>query len=703
MVLLAGSLYAAQIHGVVRDLSYGEGIGFAEIQIIELKRGVVAHADGEYHIPRLPDGMFTVRASRIGYHSRELVVTLKGLAPQRIDFPLELDHVTMPEVVTETRRERPMAAQSFAVEGRELQERMASSVADAFAGVNGLTARTMGPAPARPVARGMSGARLLVLEDGRPTGDLSASSSDYAVAIDPLLAERMTLVRGPRAYHFGSSVMSGVVNVERRLLLGTEPHRLAGRVMFHGQSVDQSAASSLTLAVPVSVLALHVEASAKRSGVLRTPDKILLNTQAQLASGRLGASIAERWGNAAVSYNRFSTEYGLPGGFLGAHPQGVSVDLLRELFQSSVLWHVKRSLIEDIRADYIFTRVHQREYEASGALGVEFGVLNDRFGVELELAPFAGLHDVRVSGDFSLRDYETAAFSFTPDSRLRTYGVVTSAARRAGNWQLTAALRSDLAELAPDFQDTSRVVGIIRDRRFSGASGAFRGDRILSDHWSIGLQAARSFRAPEIEELYSEGPHLAAYSYEIGNPDLPAEHGWGLETDVEFHLSSLSATAAVFSNRFTSYIFPQPTGRPSAVRNDLELYQYKAADALLSGAELSCELSFTDTDAINGSVSYVSGNLLGLGALPAMPPLSGKVAYVKQIREWHIASELTGSLCQRELGEFERPTAAYMRADLGASRYWTLSRALVILTVSARNVLDTPYRKSPVPRQIYCS
>ena len=45
----------------------------------------------------------------------------------------------------------------------------------------------------------------------------------------------------------------------------------------------------------------------------------------------------------------------------------------------------------------------------------------------------------------------------------------------------------------------------------------------------LGASIARSFRTPAIEELYSNGPHLASHSYEIGNPDLEAETGLGFD------------------------------------------------------------------------------------------------------------------------------------------------------------------------------
>lgn len=692
LLLQVGSLYSAQIEGIVTDHESGDSLGFAEIQLVELNRGVVAHVNGEYHFQRLPAGNFTIRVSRIGYRVETRRVSLAYNEVLKLNFALDPDHVQIAEVTTNARRTNYAEQLSVEISGRDLQEQLGSTVAESFGSTAGIAVRSMGPAPARPVSRGMGGARLPILEDGQPTGDLSASSSDHAVAIDPLLAQTLEIVRGPEAFHYGSSVMGGVVNIERNALLGVEPHRATARLLLQGNSVAKSAGSSLSLAVPLSRFAARGDLSLKRSGDVRTPEGLLNNTQSEISSGSLGLSLIDRWGFAGGAYSRFHTTYGLPGGFLGAHPEGVSLDLLREAVQVRGEWHVNSNLLTDLDANYSFSRVHQQEFESSGSLGVEFGLLIDQFGMEAKFQPFAGFKDIRLSSNFSLRDYETAAFSFTPDSKQIESGVALSATRMFGKWDMSAALRGDIARVEPDFIDTSRVIGIIKPRDFSGLSGALRLDRALSSYWFIGAQLSRSFRTPQIEELYSEGPHLAAYSYEIGNTSLPAESGWGAEGNAFFKVETAELTLRGYANRFSSYIFPQSTGRPSPVRNDLELYQYRASDALLTGFEVEGNVDITPIDQIYAQASYVHGEILGGSLLPSIPPLSFSLAYTKELYDWRLTPQLKGAAAQRELGEFETTTSGYLRTDFALSRYWSLERTLVVLTASIDNIFNTAYR-----------
>lgn len=83
------------------------------------------------------------------------------------------------------------------LEGRQLDRRLAPSIAATLAGEPGVTARSNGPMATQPVIRGLSGDRVLVLEDGQRTGDIATTAPDHAVTIDPMTARRVEVVRGP--------------------------------------------------------------------------------------------------------------------------------------------------------------------------------------------------------------------------------------------------------------------------------------------------------------------------------------------------------------------------------------------------------------------------------------------------------------------------------------------------------------------------
>jgi iron complex outermembrane recepter protein len=77
----------------------------------------------------------------------------------------------------------------------------------------GVSATSFGPNASRPVLRGFQGERVRVLSDGIGSFDVSNTSVDHAVVINPLTADRIEVLRGPASLLYGSSAIGGVVNV----------------------------------------------------------------------------------------------------------------------------------------------------------------------------------------------------------------------------------------------------------------------------------------------------------------------------------------------------------------------------------------------------------------------------------------------------------------------------------------------------------
>ena len=65
---------------------------------------------------------------------------------------------------------------------------------------------------------------------------------------------------------------------------------------------------------------------------------------------------------------------------------------------------------------------------------------------------------------------------------------------------------------------------------FSAAMGLFRS----WNNWEISLGTMIAGRTPDLDDLYSDGPHLGTYSYEIGQPNLKLERTISIESSLEY-------------------------------------------------------------------------------------------------------------------------------------------------------------------------
>ena len=264
------------IEGFLLDAGRGTGVGGATVRLRELGRMELSHPDGSFHFERLRPGRYTIIAERIGYAVFEREVTVSSGASVALELILTPTALTLQGIVV-TGMGRPRGVEeawrpTSVLFGRELDRRLGSSLAETLRSEPGVSVRSFGPAAAQPVIRGLSGDRVLVLENGQRTGDLSTLSGDHAVGIDPLSASRIEVVRGPAGLLYGGNALGGVVNAIREEIPRTVPDRPTGAAVLQLESATTgwATAGNVTLAATPEI-ALRVEAGLRASDDLRTP------------------------------------------------------------------------------------------------------------------------------------------------------------------------------------------------------------------------------------------------------------------------------------------------------------------------------------------------------------------------------------------------------------------------------------------------
>jgi len=262
----------------------------------------------------------------------------------------------------------------------------------------------------------------------------------------------------------------------------------------------------------------------------------------------------------------------------------------------------------------------------------------------------------------------------------------------------------------------------IRERNFHDIATSVSGIYSVNRNFSMGASIMKTFRAPGIEELFSEGPHLASYAYEVGNSELKKEHGVGLETFLDVKKQRLNLHVALFRNEIFGYIFPQNTGRESLRRADLMLYQYVGKHVLFQGFETYGEYKFLTHYRLEGNVSYVNGDLVNEEEpLPEIPPLQWNLGLRYAKGPFSIGARAKGARQQDRLGEHENlkyisdyspgneltdndvvisnrifrqvPTGSYTVFNLESEYFFSTAKFLHTFTLNVENIFDTAYRQ----------
>ena len=716
------------LRGRVIDASTARGVAAVEALCVDEPRVARSDAEGRFVLERTVVAPCRLRLRRLGYR-----VVDTTLASGTKEHAITLSPTAL-SLATVTVREQRLAAARPAVtlDGAALDRQLATSVAATIAGEPGVTQRFNGPLATQPVVRGLTGDRVPVLEDGQRTGDVATTAPDHAVTIDPMVARRIEIIRGPAALLFGSSTLGGVVNVVREDVPRAVPKGVSGTLVTGGETLTGGGSLGGELTLGRGALAFRAFGNGRTGNDTRTPGGPLPFTDHDGYEVGAAASVNGSGGYAGAAVRDFRTFYGVPSSYAGvtlpgSHEGGVYVDLRRSTGRAEAAWRPGTGPIESLAFAGQYVRFEQDEFEQGGFVGTRFGQLSAsgdvvaRYGQpRADGRPQGGA--VGAWGQW--RDFRaTGSYTGTRPATLHAAALYAFDERPVGPMQIAVGARWDQHRITPLDSTETRLLRDIRTRAFGEWSGAATARLPLTGGLSVGVGAARAFRAPAIEELYSAGPHLASYAYEVGNPGLAAEIGIGGELFLQWDADRLRIDVAAFRNDINNFIYQAPlvdaaSGLPvldSRLRR-YPVYQASQADVVLSGAEGRAQIEFTRGLAVDATASWVQGVTTGTGQpLPAMPPLRGRLALRRESPQWSAGVTLDGAAAQRRVptpaavggrcnvnvgiegiaallpADF-CPTPAFLLTHLTLGRRFTVGRRLHAVTLGVDNLFDTVWR-----------
>ncbi len=309
MLLTIRTAGASQtISGVVSDES-GAALPSVTVSLPAAHRGTVTDTAGAYAIANLHHGIYTLEFTLIGYGKETRKVTLDSGAVT-LDVILRQSTLELPGVIV-TGKPQPTDVLSSpqpvsSIDGRELERSRGQSIMQSLGNSPGVTTFTTGAGIAKPVIRGLTSQRVLVVDDGtRQEGQ--QWGDEHGPEIDAFDVERIEVLRGPGSVLYGSDAIGGVVNVIKHGLpsVSEGDPGLGGRLTLNGFSNNDQAAGNLSLFGAEGAVGYRASVSARNADDVSTPDGRLSNSGVEEfdAGGLVGAG--GDWGALSVDYSRF--------------------------------------------------------------------------------------------------------------------------------------------------------------------------------------------------------------------------------------------------------------------------------------------------------------------------------------------------------------------------------------------------------------
>jgi len=575
---------------------------------------------------------------------------------------------------------------------RELDASPQSNLGALLEAAPGVSSTYFGPNAGRPIVRGLDGDRLRIVQNGTALLDASSVSPDHAVGVDPLAIRSVEVLRGPSALLYSTSILGGVINlVDNRVPTELMPARVT--LLGRAGSVDGLRATSLLAEGSAGRWAYHADAFHKSTDDLRTPLGVVADTAGTASGAGAGfAYVGSAW-RLGFAYSGLDGSYGV------AEP-----DLLIGLHQRR--WDVAAAVeradgfVRRIEAKLGFSDYHHAESEA-GVAGARFANRGWDGRVDLSLAGSGGFKGVAgVTGgdaDFSVEGDE----AFLPPSctsNAAAFGSFTQPLAD-GSWQLRSGFRCEAVKVsAADWTH----VGILpahpaEQRSFAPVALSLGLVRALPADWEAAMTLSRTERAPNLQELYADGPHMGTASYEVGDRSLGLERAVGLELGLTKAKGLVSGGLSAYYNRFSSYVTQRRNGPGpdlTSVGGDdfsgLTRYDYAQVPADLYGFEAKAGFELGAGRRLELFGETLSARRRDTGEpLPRISP--GRLGAALQGADlgWNWRIDCTYHLGQRDIAVGETTTAGYALVAVSLNRALKLAGGAGSFGLRLTNLFDS--------------
>jgi iron complex outermembrane recepter protein len=730
------------LSGKVIDSDTKEVLEFAEISIVELKTTHICTDKGEYTFNKLCRGTYTVKVMHVGCEPLQFVLTITGNTEKTLKLPHHLNELKQVTIVEKKAEEKHTQVKDQ-LEGVALQKTKGQSLGEALKSISGVTSIQTGASISKPVIHGLHSNRILILNNGiRQEGQ--QWGSEHAPEIDPFIANKLTVLKGANGVRYGSDAIAGVILVEPKDL--RDSAGIAGEVNMVGSSNGRQGVLSATVdgnLKKLPPLSWRLQGTLKRGGNIQTPTYYLKNTGSAEYnfSGALGFN-KENFG-VDLFYSQFNTTIAI---FYGSHIGNLTD--LQQAFElaepkdkagftykidrpyqhiehelTKVKGFIRTGNIGKLNITYGRQYNLRNEYDKDKPLNDSIAALNHpdlQYEITTHTADIVWEHNklagltgsVGISGMQQKNTYDGRLF--IPFYKNYNTGVFCIEHHKTGKWEFEAGARFDYKHLDVYLREKNGSI-VIPTYNYANSSFTLGAIYSWSDHLSLSINGGKAWRAPGVNELYSNGLHHGAAAVEIGNKNLLPEQAYNFIANVNYRGNKrVSGELSMYHNRVENYIYLSPQLPPTlTIKGAFPTFAYKQTNATFTGVDLSWDVAITQHISIVSKSSLLRAfNKTEDTYLILMPSdrtensLNYRFANGKYVSDSYFAAGVMYVAKQTRVPEnadFAPAPGDYTLLTIDAGCILHVQHQKIKLGISVGNLLNTTYRDYMDRFRYYCN
>lgn len=719
------------IKGSILDEHSRSPIEFANVYLEESQQGTISDEKGQFHLNGVCPGNYHLIISHIGCETKRIFLEINK--DTSLSFDLDHDSHLLHEIAIRGHHSEEGAQESHTLDAENINENSEDNLAGVLEGIAGVDQIKTGNTISKPVVHGLSGNRLLILNNGVAQGG-QQWGADHAPAIDPLQAGRITVIKGVSAVEYQGSSLGSVVLVQPEPI-NRDPH-LHSDISYFYQVNGRGHGIHSSTSRHNDILSWKLNTTLKKSGDMQTPSYFLTNTGKEEANASL--QLEKSFGT-KIKTDLFMSSFNTRLGILrGAHVGNLND--LQDAIGREEPFYTRDSY------SYLIQAPHQEVNHHLGKLHVKY-ILNEKkwfdvnaavqqnrrkefdvrragrsdrpaLSLDLRSAFVEGKFNAEIKEKWLIRSgvqylrkdnlnvAETGILPLIPDYLSDRTGLFALAKYKTDSFALELGARYDLEDrrvvtISDDLPRRPVHYANVYHNINAGVGVHMDLNKIIGWSYNVGIAS----RNPEVNELYSNGLHQGVSGYEIGDPELRSESAFKQTLNLLLNFNDRLIVEGLGYVQFVNdYIYLNPENATIlTIRGAFPLFRYRQTDARIYGFDLVATHDLTRKTRLLVKYAHIRGTDLernvGLINLPSNK-LTGRVTFhiskffgLENI-EFHISDKYVFRQGNIEPWQDFMPVPeAYnlLNAELVMEKQWKKRR--LKFWIRSSNLTNTRYRE----------
>ena len=666
----------------------------------ELHKGTTSDENGKYSFTNLPNGSLHLSFTYIGYTTINKTIS-KLLKENTLDITLEESILEMDEVIISTPFNRLQSQNVMKVEHeniKTLQQKGTSTLIEGLATIPGVSQISTGTSIGKPVIRGLSGNRVLVYSQGVRIEN-QQFGDEHGLGLNDAGIESVEVIKGPASLLYGSDALGGVLYFNPEKF--ADAHTFKANFSQKYFTNTQGSNSSIGLKTSTDNWKFLARGSFNTHSdyKIANGDRVT-NSRYNETDFKTGIGYNNSKFSSVLRYNYNKLDIGIPEDGISEQSSSKNTLFPRQgifnhlLSLNNVIFFQNSKL--DVDLGYIAN--DRSEFEDSNEAVLRMKLKTFNYNAKYHFPKFGKIETIiGVQGMHQTNDNLGEEF-LIPNATTNDFGVFGTANYEWNNNVLQAGLRFDNRNITSERHGTEGEEGYFEslNKSFDSFNASLGYKTNFTEDFTLRLNIATGFRAPNLAELTSNGVHEGTNRYEIGNNNLKTEQNIQTDLNLEYKNSHFEFFVNGFYNHINNYIYTAPTGE---ILDNNEVFAYTQDNAKLFGGEIGLHLHPHPLDWLHVETSFetVTGRKENNDYLPLIPAnnWNNTIRTEFNIKNWfkegYTSLNISSTFDQKKVSGFETASKGYTLVNLGFGGTIKLGKTAFDVNLNGNNLFDKNY------------